>query len=59
MAMGISGALFCDFVAYTLKGLIITRTAFDYDYFMSTCCQNYYLQAIILENCYESKRKAV
>ena len=35
MAMGISGALFCDFVVYTLKGLIITRTAFDDDYFIS------------------------
>ena len=35
MAMGIAGALFCDFVVYTSQGLIITRTAYDHDHFIS------------------------
>ena len=34
VAMGLSGALFCDFVVYTFGGLIITRTDFDYGYFI-------------------------
>ena len=35
MAMGVSGALFCDFVVYTFKGLIVTRTEYDHDYFIA------------------------
>ena len=33
MAMGLSGAKFCDFVIFSFKGLIISRIAFDEDYF--------------------------
>lgn len=33
MAMGLTGATFCDFVVYTFKGLIVVRTDFDETYF--------------------------
>ena len=35
MAMGLSGAPFCDFIVYTFKGLIIARTLFDNEYFIN------------------------
>ena len=35
IAMGLSGVLFCDFVVYTFGGLIIARTDFDHNYFIS------------------------
>lgn len=35
MAMGLSGAPFCDFIVYTFKGLIITRTPFNNVYFIN------------------------
>lgn len=33
MAMGLSGAMFCDFVVFVFDGLIIVRTPFDVNYF--------------------------
>lgn len=33
MAMGLSGATFCDFVVYTFTGVIIIRTSFDKKYY--------------------------
>lgn len=33
MAMGICGLKFCDFIVYTFKGMIISRTVFDEKYF--------------------------
>ena len=34
MAMGLAGAPFCDFIVYTLEGLIITRIPYDHEYFL-------------------------
>ena len=34
MAMGLAGAPFCDFIVYTLEGLIIVRTPYDHKYFV-------------------------
>ena len=33
LAMGLAGVKFCDFIVYTFKGMIISRTAFDEEYF--------------------------
>ncbi|XP_065069492.1 uncharacterized protein LOC135694605 [Rhopilema esculentum] len=35
MAMGLSGAPYCDFIVYTFKGLIIVRTPFNNEYFVN------------------------
>ena len=35
MAIGLSGAPFCDFIVYTFKGLIIARTPFNNEYFVN------------------------
>ena len=35
MDMGLSGATFCDFVVFTFDGIIVARTHFDEDYFIS------------------------
>ena len=35
MAMGICCAKFCDFVVYTLNGMIITRTPYDHGHFVT------------------------
>lgn len=34
MAMGLSGLSFCDFIVYSFKGLILSRTRFDGPYFI-------------------------
>ena len=34
LAMGLSGAMFCDFVVFVFDGMIIVRTPFDVDYFI-------------------------
>ena len=34
VAMGLSGAQFCDFIVYTFRGLIIIRTNYDEAYFL-------------------------
>ena len=36
MAMGLSGAFFCDFVVYISQGLIIIRTPYDHQHFVKT-----------------------
>ena len=35
MAMGLSGAPYCDFIVYTFKVLIIVRTPFNNEYFVN------------------------
>ena len=35
MAMGLTGAQYCDFIVYTFKGLVVIRVPFDNDYFVS------------------------
>ena len=44
MAMGLCGLSFCDFLVYTFKGMIISRTLFDPSYFeeLLTKLNNFY-----------------
>ena len=56
LALGLSGAGFCDFIVYTFKGLIIVRTEFDEVYFNSLLTQlktfykDYLLPGIVSNN---------
>ena len=33
-AMGLSGAMFCDFIVFVFSGMIIVQTPFDVDFFL-------------------------
>ena len=52
-AMGLAGIEFCDFIVYTLKGVIIARTSFDKDYFESLVkkCNNFYTKFMLPKLC--------
>ncbi len=53
MAMGLSGAPFCDFIVYKFKGMIIAKTPFNNEYFinltqkLNSFYKNYMLPKII------------
>ena len=53
MAMGLSGAAYCDFIVYTLVGLIIARTPYDHDRFINimTRVNTFYKQYMLPKLC--------
>ena len=47
--MGCTGAPWCDFIVYTLKGMVIDRVCFDKEHFQKICdiVQSFYFKHIL------------